>query len=69
MRKLRWANSRRLTTGCCSVISQITNTARAITEITAPMMMKLDSNQSRSLPLSRMICKAPTPTINAIRPT
>ncbi|MNU04138.1 hypothetical protein D3C72_2484270 [compost metagenome] len=58
-----------MTTGCRSVISQITNTARAIIEMAAPMRMKLDSNQSRSLPLSRMICNAPTPMTRLIKPT
>ena len=43
--------------------------ARAIAAISAPPTMKFDSNQSRSLPLSRTICRAPTPITRAIRPT
>ncbi|MNN64650.1 hypothetical protein D3C81_1801000 [compost metagenome] len=67
-RKLRCTNNRRLTTGCRSVSSQITKTARNTTEIRLPMIMNDDSNQSRSLPLSSTTCNAPTPTIKVSRP-
>ncbi|MNE27285.1 hypothetical protein D3C80_1206900 [compost metagenome] len=68
MRKLRCTNRRKLTTGCRSVSSQITNTARNTTETRLPTMMNDDSNQSRSLPLSSTTCKAPTPIIRVSRP-
>ncbi len=40
-----------------------------IAETMLVTMMKVELNQSSSLPLSSTICSAPTPMIRVIRPT
>ena len=69
-RKLRTLNSRRSTIGCASVSSQTTNSAEARrAATTASATMTGEPNQSSSLPLSSMICSAPTQITISARPT
>ncbi len=67
-RKLRRANSRMSTTGCSSVSSHATNTANAITTMTASVTMVGELNQSSSLPLSSITCRQPTHSTSMARP-
>src|ERR1700678_4804452 len=67
--KLRDLNRLKSTMGCCSVISQISHAANAMTVMTVRVTMKGELNQSRSLPLSSRTCSAPTQMNNRNRPT
>ncbi|MCY1376887.1 hypothetical protein D9M69_644140 [compost metagenome] len=67
--KLRSLNSRRSTTGWASVSSQIRKKTKATKAVAASAMMVGLANQSSSLPLSSMICSAPTQTTSSARPT
>ena len=67
--KLRPENKLRSTTGCSSVSSHTTNTAKATTATMASTMIWLDANQSSSLPLSSMSCNAPTHSTSSDSPT
>ncbi|KOF55155.1 hypothetical protein AD428_02170 [Achromobacter sp. DMS1] len=67
--KLRSLKSLRSTTGCASVSSHIRKKTKATKARQASRMMVGLANQSSSLPLSSMICSAPTQTTNSARPT
>ena len=67
--KLRRLNRRRSTIGCSSVSSQTRNTTKPTAATTAIATIWLDSNQSSSLPLSNIICSAPTQITSRARPT
>ena len=69
VQKLRRANSRRSTTGCSSVSSQTRKIASPTTATIASTTICPEWNQSRSLPLSSMICSAPTQITSSPRPT
>ncbi len=69
VQKLRRANRRRSTTGCRSVSSQTTNSAKPTPAAIARSQICVEPNQSRSLPLSSMICSAPTHSTSRPRPT
>ena len=69
VQKLRRPNSRRSTTGWRSVNSQTTNSARPTIAAIANITICPEWNQSRSLPLSSMICSAPTQITSKPRPT
>ncbi|MNY07389.1 hypothetical protein D3C86_1401900 [compost metagenome] len=62
-------NRRRSTTGWASVSSQIRKKTNATKAVAASAMMVGLANQSSSLPLSSMICKAPTQTTSRTRPS
>jgi hypothetical protein len=55
--------------GFFSVNSQISQAANAMTVITASVTTNGEENQSSSLPLSSMICSAPTHTTSSAMPT
>ncbi len=61
-------NSVRSTTGWSSVSSQITRKVRPTTATTPRTQITFELNQSRSLPLSSITCRAPTPSTSATRP-
>ncbi|CPM11195.1 Uncharacterised protein [Bordetella pertussis] len=67
--KLRSLNRRRSTTGWASVSSQIRKNTKATKAVAASAMITGLANQSSSLPLSSMICSAPTHTTSNSRPT
>ncbi len=64
----RWRKTRRSTIGWSSVSSQLMKARNVSPAKIARARMKGESNQSRSLPLSSMICMAPTQTMRRIRP-
>ena len=55
--------------GFFSVNSQITKNTKLISANTPSATITGELNQSRSLPLSSMICNEPTHAISEIRPT
>src|SRR5258708_31808218 len=67
--KLRSLKSDRSTTGCSSVSSHTIKNASAITAINVNTTMVVELNQSRSLPLSSMICSEPTQITSRLKPT
>ena len=67
--KPRWRKTLRSTIGCSSVSSQIRKAAKPIAATSASATMIGEPNQSSSLPLSSMICSAPTKTTSRPRPT
>ena len=54
--------------GCWSVSSQIRKNTNAMSATTASPTMNGELNQSRSLPLSSMICSAATQVMSETRP-
>src|SRR5260370_27514840 len=60
VQKLRRAKRLKSTTGCLSVNSQTTNSDSPTTATIAKVTICPELNQSRSLPLSRSTCSAPT---------
>ncbi|MNR31610.1 hypothetical protein D3C85_1491310 [compost metagenome] len=68
-RKLRPLNRRRSMIGSGSVSSQITKNRKLSSATTPSAMITGDANQSRSLPLSSMICSAATQVISDASPT
>ena len=68
IRKLRRVNRDRSTTGCFSVSSQIRKIVKPTTATMANVMICPDPNQSRSLPLSSMTCRAPTHNTSRNKP-
>src|SRR5580704_18050030 len=67
--KLRDLNRLKSTMGCFSVNSQMSHAAKPTTVTMSSATMDVEWNQARSLPLSSMICKAPTHTNKSARPT
>ena len=67
--KLRPMNKRRSTTGCSSVSSQTTKMAKPIKATKPNTTISVEANQSSSLPLSSINCKAPTHSTSRVRPT
>ncbi len=67
--KLRDLNRLKSTMGCFSVRFQMSQAMNATTVTTRSITMVVELNQSRSLPLSSMICSAPTQTNSSARPT
>ena len=68
MVKLRDLNKLRSRIGFSEVDSQMTKEIREITDITVSIIIVLELNQSRSRPLSSIICKPPTPSTNRVSP-
>src|SRR5690348_15933262 len=66
--KLRCRNNLKFTIGSRSVSSQIRKMLSEIAATIASTTMKLEWNQSSSLPLSSSTCNEPTPRINVTRP-
>src|SRR5882672_11263268 len=66
--KLRDLNRLKSTMGCFSVSSQMSQAAKPTTVTMSRARVKGEWNQSRSLPLSSMICSAPTHTNSSARP-
>ena len=54
--------------GCGSVSSQMISATMPITATTASVTITHEPNQPRSLPLSSMICRLPTPTTSRASP-
>jgi len=55
--------------GCFSVSSQMSQAAKTTSVTMDSATMSGELNQSKSLPLSSMICNAPTHTNSSARPT